>query len=59
MLVNEERRGRVERNGDRWRIVPGAFPPEVLQAIGLLDDAGSWSELHLPADPGIGTRVAA
>jgi hypothetical protein len=43
VLVNEERRGRVERKGDRWRIVADAFPPEVLQAVALLDGAGSWS----------------
>jgi len=32
-LEDEERRGRVERCGDAWRIVPGAFPPDLLAAL--------------------------
>ena len=37
VLFDEERRGRVERQGDEWRIVPSAFPADLLEAIGTLD----------------------
>jgi hypothetical protein len=42
-LVNEKRKGRIERLGDSWRIVPAAFPPDLLAAVAALDEAGGWS----------------
>ena len=43
VMALEQRAGRVERRGNRWRIVPEAFAPEVLEAIALLDEVGGWS----------------
>jgi hypothetical protein len=32
VLTNEKRKGRIERRGDGWRIVPEAFPADLLAA---------------------------
>jgi hypothetical protein len=37
VLLAEERSGRVERVGDRWRIVRGAFPADLLAALELIE----------------------
>jgi hypothetical protein len=33
ILEDEERRGHVRREGDRWALVAGAFPADVLAAL--------------------------
>jgi hypothetical protein len=33
VLIDELRLGRVERQGNRWRLVPGAFAPDLLEAL--------------------------
>jgi hypothetical protein len=33
VLIDELRLGRVERQGNRWRLVSGAFAPGLLEAI--------------------------
>jgi hypothetical protein len=42
ILSNEQQRGRVECDGRRWRLIPEAFPADVLAALALLDELGSW-----------------
>jgi hypothetical protein len=33
VLIDELRLGRVERQGNRWRLVSGAFAPDLLEAL--------------------------
>jgi hypothetical protein len=40
ILADEERRGRVEREGDRWRLISESFPPALLAAVAALDGVG-------------------
>jgi hypothetical protein len=36
ILADEERRGRVRRDGDRWTLVADQFDPDVLAALTAL-----------------------
>jgi hypothetical protein len=52
VLNDEARRGRVERRGNRWRLIEGAFAPEVLEAVALLDKPGGRSGCEAVTTPG-------
>jgi hypothetical protein len=52
VLNDEARRGRVERRGNRWRLIEGAFAPEVLEAVALLDKPGGRSGWEAVTTPG-------
>jgi DNA-binding IclR family transcriptional regulator len=36
-LSSEQTRGRVRRDGDRYLLVPGALPPELVSALGRVE----------------------
>ena len=40
ILASEERRGRLERDRERWRLVRDAFPADLLAAMAALDQVG-------------------
>lgn len=50
--ASEERRGRLERDGDRWRLARSAFPTELLAALAALQDVRD-----LGTSPGLGLTV--